>query len=122
MEKTDLLITLTHNEDNENNVTIAFAMGVAALDKGHKVEMVLLSHAVALGREEDSTIEIGAPFPPVTDARAEYLAKGGVIKICKACMVHNGVDESELIEGAVVISAPDVIDAVMNAEKSLQLN
>lgn len=122
MEKTDLLITLTHAEDNENNVTIAFAMGEAALDKGHKVELVLLSHAVSLGRKEESSIDIGDPFPAVKDARAGFLAKGGVLKICKACMVHNGVDESELIDGAVVITAPDVIDAIMNADKSLQLN
>lgn len=122
MDKVDLLITLTHNEDDENNVTVAFAMGVAALDKGHKVELVLLSHAVSLGRKEESTIDIGAPFPAVKDVRSAFLAKGGVIKICKSCMIHNGVDEAELIDGAVVISAPDVIDAIMNAEKSLQLN
>lgn len=122
MATTDLLITLTHNEDNENNVTIAFVMGAAALDKGHKVEVVLLSHAVSLARREDPTIEIGDPFPAVRDARAAYLAKGGVLKVCKACMIHNGVDESDLVDGAIVISAPDVIDAIMNAEKTLQLN
>ena len=122
MEKTDLLITLTHNEDNENNVTIAFAMGEAALDKGHKVELVLLSNAVHLGRKEESAIAIGDPFPAIKDVRPAFLAKGGVLKICKACMMHNGVDESELVDGAVVITAPDVIDAIMNADKTLQLN
>lgn len=122
MEKTDLLITLTHNEDNENNVTVAFVMGAAALDKGHKVELVLLSNAVKLGAKEEPTIAIGDPFPAVKDARDAYLAKGGVLKICKACMIHNGVDEADLIDGTIVISAPDVIDAIMNAEKTLQLN
>lgn len=122
MEKTDLLITLTHAEDNENNATVAFVMGAEALAKGYKVELVLLSNAVKLGRKEDPAIAIGDPFPALKDVRPGFLEKGGVLKICKACMIHNGVEESELVDGAVVISAPDVIDAIMNAEKTLQLN
>ena len=35
MEKIDLLITLTAHENDANNVTIAFTMGMNAADKGY---------------------------------------------------------------------------------------
>lgn len=122
MNKIDLLITLTQETDNENNVTIAFAMGNAALDKGYHVEIVLLSNAVHMAKKDFAKIDIGEPFPAIEEILPSFLEKGGKIKVCKACMAHNGVKEEELLPEAIVIQAPDVIDLVMTAEKSLQLN
>lgn len=123
MNTIDLLITLTQNEKDANNVTLAFSMGVQALKKGHKVELILLSHAVHLAEEGyGDTIDIGEPFKPVKELIPAYLELGGVLKVCKACMIHNGVNEDRLIAGSQVIQADDVIDTLMAAEKSLQLN
>lgn len=120
---TDLLITLTAHESDENNVTIAFTMGIKALEKGHKTEMLLLSNAVHLGEKGYADkIDIGPPFSPINEALQTFLENGGTLKVCKACMEHNGVKEESLISGADVITADYVIDALMGAKKSLQLN
>lgn len=37
-------------------------------------------------------------------------------------MIHNGVDEDTIVEGSEIIDANYVVDAVMHAKKSLQLN
>lgn len=120
---TDLLITLTAHERDSNNVTIAFTMGNVALDKGHKVEIMLLSDAVHLASKGYADkIDIGAPFKPIKELLGPFLEKGGVLKVCSACMQHNGVKEDSLVDGAIIINAGDVIDGLMNAKKSLQLN
>lgn len=119
----DLLITLTAHENDENNVTIAFTMGLKAIEKGHKVEIILLSNAVHLGEQGyGDKIDIGAPFSPIADILPKFIAEGGVISVCSACMVHNGVQEENLVEGTQVITADYVIDALMNAKRTLQLN
>ena len=41
MEKIDLLITLTAHENDANNVTIAFTMGMNAADKGYNTVILL---------------------------------------------------------------------------------
>src|SRR5699024_4273673 len=119
----DLLITLTHHERDSNNVTIAFTMGVEALTKGHSVDLVLLSDAVALAQQGYADkIDSGAPFKAIKELLPAFLEKGGNIKVCTACMIHNGVEKESLIPEAVMITAGDVIDLLMESNKTLQLN
>ncbi|HLR69123.1 DsrE family protein [Virgibacillus alimentarius] len=123
MNYADLLITLTAHESDENNVTIAFTMGSKALEKGHTVEILLLSNAVHLAEKNYADkIDIGAPFKPIKDLLPTYMEQGGKLKVCSACMEHNGVSKENIVDGAEVISADYVIDALMNSKKSLQLN
>lgn len=123
MKETDLLITLTAHERDSNNVTIAFTVGVKTLEKGHQPEILLLSDAVHLAEKSYADkIDIGAPFNPVKDLLATYIEKGGKINVCYACMEHNGVSEDNLVEGAKVVQADYLVDAMMSAEKTLQLN
>lgn len=123
MDKIDLLVTLTHEEDNPNNVTLAFSMGRKAAQDGYKVELLLLSKAVYLGKKGyGDKIDIGEPFEPVKDLIPTFLEAGGKLKVCSACMMHNGVKEEDLVEGAEVINADYVVDALMSCDKSFQLN
>lgn len=119
----DLLITLAAHDNNPNNVTIAFTMGVTALKKGHKVELMLLSDAVHLAEKGYAKkIDIGEPFEAVEDLLQDYLEKGGKLKVCSSCMVHNGVTEENIIAGSEIIKADQVIDTIMESKKTLQLN
>lgn len=123
MDNIDLLVTLTAHERDSNNVTIAFTMGWQAAKKGHDVELILLSDAVHLASENYvDKIDIGEPFKSVKELLPLYLEAGGKLKVCSACMIHNGVDPASLVEGAEVINAEYVVDALMAADKSLQLN
>lgn len=119
----DLLITLAAHESNANNVTIAFTMGAKAAEKGHDVAILLLSEAVLLAEKGYADkIDIGAPFQAIKDILPVYLEKGGTIKVCSACMQHNGVSADNLIDGVEVIGADYVVDYIMNSTKTLQLN
>ncbi|GGG11600.1 hypothetical protein GCM10007425_02410 [Lysinibacillus alkalisoli] len=123
MEYADLLITLAHHDNNPNNVTIAFTMGWKAAEKGHKAEILLLSDAVHLASQGFADkINIGEPFLPVQELIEKFISAGGTLKVCSACMIHNGVKEEQLIDAAQVVSADYVVDALMGAKKSLQLN
>lgn len=123
MNNIDLLVTLTQHERDSNNVTIAFTMARHAAKEGHDVELILLSDAVHLASKGYADkIDIGEPFEPISKLLPEFLQAGGKLKVCSACMIHNGVDEKTLVEGAEIIGADYVVDAVMAAKKSLQLN
>lgn len=123
MSNADLLITLTAHERDSNNVTIAFTMGVKALEKGHSVEILLLSDAVHLAEEGYADkIDIGAPFEAIKDILPVFLEQKGTLKVCSSCMEHNGVAEEDIMDGAEIITADYVVEAIMNSEKTLQLN
>ncbi|HEY9582596.1 MAG TPA: DsrE family protein [Savagea sp.] len=123
MDKIDLLVTLTAHERDSNNVTIAFTMGWKAAQKGLKTELLLLSDAVHLASKGYAeTIDIGSPFKPVGELLPLFLEAGAKIKVCSNCMEHNGVKAEDLIPEAEIVTADYVVDAIMAAEKSLQLN
>lgn len=123
MGNIDLLVTLTQHERDSNNVTIAFTMARRAAQLGHDVQLILLSDAVHLASKGYADkIDIGKPFEPISKLLPEFLEAGGKLKVCSACMIHNGVEEDSLLEGSEVINADYVVDAVMAAKKSLQLN
>lgn len=123
MDNIDLLVTLTAHERDSNNVTIAFTMGWQAAKKGYDVELILLSDAVHLATKGYADkIDIGDPFKSVKELLPLYLEAGGKLKVCSSCMIHNGVEEDSLVEGSDIITAEYVVDAVMAADKSLQLN
>src|SRR5690625_128043 len=123
MSKTDLLITLTAHERDANNVTIAFTVGVKTLEKGHQAEVLLLSDAVHLAEKDYADkIDIGATFEPVKKLIETFLDNGGKLNVCSSCMEHNGVDEENLLDGAGVVNADYLVDSMLTAKKTLQLN
>ncbi|MDO5714550.1 MAG: DsrE family protein [Tissierellia bacterium] len=123
MKSTDLLITLTGDKREENNVTIAFTMALTAKKKGLDTDLLILSYGTYLmekGYAEQ--VDIGEPFEPVKKLMDEYLALGGKISVCNACLKHNGIDVENLVDGLDIVDAEYVVDALMAAEKTLQLN
>src|SRR5690625_3804935 len=89
MKYADLLITLTAHERDANNVTIAFTMGVKALEKGHDVEIMLMSDAVHIGEKGYADrIDIGEPFQPIKDILPTYLEQGGKLHVCSRSEEH----------------------------------
>lgn len=123
METPDLLVTLTANERDANNVTIAFTMATKALSKGYQAEIILLSDAVHIAKQGYADkIDIGSPFKPVGELLPGYLEQGGRLSVCSSCMQHNSMNESDLVKGATAITADYVVDSLMSAEKTLQLN
>lgn len=98
-------------------------MALAALEKGHTVQLMLLSESVFLGRKNYADdIDVGEPFKRVKEMFATFMTEGGELLVCKSCMGQNGVKPEELRESAIVITASDVVDLIMNSHRSLQLN
>lgn len=122
-EDLDLIVTLTGDEKESNNVTIAFSIALEAQKAGRKTEILLLSYGVMLAEAGYADkIDIGAPFSAIKDLIPEYLAAGGQISVCKACMIHNNVDQTKLLKDAVVVDASYVANVLFAAKRSLQLN
>ena len=84
--------------------------------------VILMVEAVELGKPGATEgMAIGKPFEPVADLLAKYLEKGGRIAICGSCMIHNGLTAEQMDPRFEVITAPDVIELLMNAKGSLQV-
>ena len=118
----DFVSTLYHAKGNPDKATVALTKALAARRKGHTVCLILMAEGVALGVPGAADgISIGAPFEPAADLLRDFLQEGGRVAVCKSCMVHNGLEASQMDPRAEIITAPDVIDLLMGAKGSLQV-
>ena len=119
---TDYVGTLFDDKTNPNKITVAYTMAVTALERGHSSTLILMVDAVHLARPNAlDSIDIGTPFKPAKELLQAFMDKGGQVLVCKACMVHNNVQESEIDTRFGIISADDVVNLLMSAQGSLQL-
>jgi predicted peroxiredoxin len=120
----EFVITLSHNKSSsEKHVTLAFTLGLKSLEKGYKTAIILLLDGVHVGRQGYADdIDIGEPFLPVKDMLEVYLSEGGQLLVCGSCWKHDHIPESERLAASSVISADMVIDLLMNAKSTIQLN
>ncbi|MBP2279645.1 putative peroxiredoxin [Psychrobacter sp. PL19] len=121
---TDYVGTLFDNsESNSRKITLAFTMAGVALKKGHSASVILMVDAIHLALPNAlDNVDVGAPFEPAGRLLEAFIEKGGQVLVCKACMVHNGVEESAIDKRFTVISGDDVVELLMSAKGSLQLN
>ena len=121
---TDFVGTLFDNsETNPSKITLAFTMAGVALKKGHSATVILMVDAVHLAKPNAlDDVDIGDPFEPAGELLETFIEKGGQVLVCGACMKHGGVEESEIDKRFEVISGDDVVELLMNAKGSLQLN
>lgn len=123
MKTTDFVATLYEGANNPNKVTVAFTMGLTALEKGYSATLILMVDAVYLAYPHATQlINIGEPFKPVEELLEAFLAKGGTIAVCKSCMVHNRIEAHEIDSCFPIITAPEVIDLQMAAKGTMQVS
>lgn len=124
VKNTDYVGTLFDNsESNPSKITLAFTMAGVALKKGHSASVILMVDAVHLALPNAlDNVDIGDPFDPAKDLLEAFVEKGGQVLVCGACMKHGGVEESDIDKRFTVISGDDVVELLMNAKGSLQLN
>ncbi len=122
--KTDYVGTLFDNSDsNPSKITLAFTMAGKALEQGHSASVILMVDAVHLGVPNAlDNVDIGAPFKPAKELLEAFIEKGGQVLVCGACMKHNGLEEADIDKRFEVISGDNVVELLMNAKGSLQLN
>jgi len=115
-----VLYILTYANDNAEKAAMPFVLGGAALAMDLKAVVVLQGEGVFVGKQGYvDTMDKPGGFPPMKKLLADFLELGGEIKVCAPCIKERGIDESDLVKGAVTTAAGQVnllaleADAVM---------
>ena len=67
-------------------------------------------------------VNIGAPFKHAKELLEAFIEKGGNVLMCGACMEHNGIEDAAIDERFTKIGGDEVVELLMAAKGSLQLN
>ena len=114
-----ILVNATHGPDDPERATLAFIVGnVAATADQRAIVLLTIDGAwLAVRGRADAVAHPG--MPPLSEVMAQFVAAGGRIWACGACTKPRGISEGDLVEGASIVTAAQVVELAASGAASL---
>jgi uncharacterized protein len=108
-----LLFPCSHGEDDPERATVPFIAAATAAVSGQRAVVICTVEAAWLG--VPGTLErIEAPgMPALVDLARQLVASGGEIWLCSACAVKRGITGDDLVDGATIVGAARIVEAML---------
>lgn len=114
-----MTVNCTHGREDAERATLAFVVGnvAASADQDAVVLLTIDGVWVATRGYADGIQKEG--FQPLKEVIASFIANGGQIWACGACTKPRGITESDLIEGARIVTAANVVERLASGGASV---
>lgn len=116
---TTLLVHCTHGREDPERATLAFIVGNVAASADQDVVVLLTIEGVWLATSGYADNIQKEGFPPLNDVIQSFRGNGGQIWACGTCAKPRGIQEQQLIEGAKIVTAANVVERLMNGATTL---
>ena len=114
-----LLIHCTHSGEDPERATLAFVVGNVAASADQDAVVLLTIEGVWLATQGYADDIHQEGFQPLADVMRTFLSNGGQIWACGSCTKPRGITEAQLIDGARVVSAANVVERLASGAASL---
>lgn len=106
----NFVVSLTHATEDPDRATVGFVVANAALGSDQDTVVFLSTEAVRLAIKgvADEVAEEG--FAKLTELMTNFAEAGGKIYTCAPCFKKRGLDENNLIPGAVVVGGAKLVE------------
>jgi predicted peroxiredoxin len=104
------VVSITRAKDDTDRATVGFVVAGAAAGSEKETVAFLSIEGVRLAIKgyADGVHEEG--FAPLKDLIANFAAAGGKIFVCSPCFKKRGLDETNLVPGAVVVGGAKLVE------------
>jgi uncharacterized protein len=114
-----LLVHCTHGKEDPERATLAFIVGNVAASADQDVVLLLTIDGVWLATQGYAADIRKEGFPPLQEVMQSFLANGGQIWACGTCTKPRGITEEQLIAGAKIVTAANVVERLVGGSASL---
>lgn len=105
-DKKKLVVVVTRGLDDERS-SVAFSIANSGVASGLDVTMFLVSAGADLVRRGATSVAQLNPLdPPMGEMMDNFMASGGTIMVCPACIKVRGYAPNDLIDGVNIVGAP----------------
>jgi len=103
------VVSLSRAKDDRDRATVAFTLANAAIGSDQDTVVFLSSEGVnlAVNGYADDIAEEG--FTPLKELMTSFAEAGGKIYTCLPCFNKRGLDENNLVQGAVIVGGPKLV-------------
>jgi predicted peroxiredoxin len=108
-------VALSCSTDNTDKATVAFVVANAAVASDKDTLVFLSIEGVRLAQPgyADDIHEEG--FAALKDLMANFVKAGGKIYVCSPCFKKRKLDETKLVEGAVIVGGAKLVEFMGDA-------
>src|SRR5919202_4517567 len=116
-----ILVNATCGKEDPERATLAFIVGNVAATADQEAVVLLTIEGVCLATRGYAD-EIEKPgFPPLREVLASFVANGGQVWACGTCTKPRGITDADLIEGARIVTAANVVEEVVGGATVLSV-
>ena len=114
-----LLVHCTHCGEDSERATLAFIVGNVAASADQDVVLLLTIDGVWLATRGYADEIHKEGFPPLAEVIQSFRSNGGQIWACGTCTKPRGITEDQLIEGAKIVTAANVVEVLVGGVATL---
>lgn len=115
-----LLIHCTHGAEDGERATLPFIVANVAATADQDSTVFLTAEAVRIATRGYADTVRANGMKPLAEVLASYLENGGTVWACGACTGPRGITEADLVPGAQIVTAANLVERL--AEGALSLN
>lgn len=107
-----LLFPCTHGEEDPERATVPFIPAVTAAVSGHRAVVVCTVEAAWLGVKGVADRIEAEGLPALGELKRQLIEAGGEVWVCSACATKRGIEEDALTDGAQIVGAAQIVEAM----------
>lgn len=116
-----LLIHSSHGPEDPERATLPFVIANNAAIAGQEVVVMLTIEGVRVATRGGAGTVHHEGLPPLAEVLGEYVSNGGQVWACQSCTKPRGITEGDLVEGARIAAAMQVVEYLSKGAASLTL-
>ena len=114
-----IVINATHGPEDPERATMAFVVGNVAATADQDAIVLLTIDGAWLGVRGRADGVAREGLPVLADVMAQFVAAGGRIWACGACTKPRGITADDLVDGATIVTAAQVVELLASGAGSL---
>ena len=113
------VVSLTCAKDDPDRATVAFVVANAAVASDKDTVVFISTEGTRLSQRgyADSIREEG--FATLTDLMTNFAKAGGTIYVCSPCFKKRGLDETNLVPGAIIVGGAKLVEFMSDGAPSV---
>ena len=116
-----ILINCSHGQEDAERATLPFVVANVAATADQETIVFLTIEGVRLATRGYADAVQKEGFPPAGEVIRSFISNGGQVWACGACTKPRGIGDADLIEGARIVTAANVVEEVVGGAALLSV-
>lgn len=109
---TTILVNCAHGKEDPERATLPFIVANVAASADQEAIVFLTVEGVRLATKGYADGVHKEGFQPVKDVLQSFVGNGGQIWACAACTNPRGISDADLIDGARIVTAANLVECL----------